>query len=75
MQVSYPKVTSRIPRRMPLPEAAALLRIRPRPHSVSDSLPIFDAPRTFPSQIKREPCDNLVNHRHTSLNRVGLSSV
>jgi hypothetical protein len=25
-----------------------LLRIRPRPHSVSDSLPIFDAPRTFP---------------------------
>ena len=25
MQVSYPKVTSRIPRRMPLPEAAALL--------------------------------------------------
>ena len=30
---------------MPLPEAAALLRIRPRPHSVSDSPSIFDAPR------------------------------
>jgi uncharacterized protein (DUF2147 family) len=24
---------------------------------------------------KREPCDNLVNQRHTSLNRVGLNSV
>jgi hypothetical protein len=33
---------------MPLPEAAALLRIRPRPRPVSDSPPIFDAPRTFP---------------------------
>jgi hypothetical protein len=30
---------------MPSPDPAALLRIRPRPPSVSDSPPIFDAPR------------------------------
>ena len=46
--VGYRTATPRIPRRMALPELGADLRIRPRPHSVSDSPSIFDAPRTFP---------------------------
>ena len=33
-----------------------LLRIRPRPHSVSDSQPNIRAPRTFPEL--NEPCDS-----------------
>ena len=41
------QATSRIPRRMPC-LTRRLLRIPPRPHSVSDGPPIFDAPRTFP---------------------------
>jgi hypothetical protein len=35
------QATSRIPRRMPLPDS-------PLTEAVSDSQPIFDAPRTFP---------------------------
>ena len=49
MRVSYRTGTSRIPRRMPLPDGSGAAQdIRRRPHPVSDSPSIFDAPRTFP---------------------------
>jgi hypothetical protein len=64
---------SRIPRRMPLPDSA-LTQNSSAASCGTGQAPIFDAPRTFP-EVKRGPCDNLVNQRHTSLNRVGLNSV
>ena len=56
MQVSYRTATSRIARRMPLPDSALTEEFRPRPRSVTGHPPIFDAPQTFLDVFRRGGC-------------------
>ena len=50
MQVSYGTATSRIPRRMPLPDSALTEEFRPRPRSVPDTRQYSMHHRPFQSQ-------------------------